>query len=597
LIGKYKIRKLALQTIHLPFISSNMTDTLPNMSQPQTASPNCFLQFEANTEGYTLPERFTFPFAYEPHPLSLLAAKELQTHIEYQTEWQHNFGLEDGKGIGKMFGILVVHTAKKELGYLAAFSGKLAGGNHHSRFVPPVFDVLKHDGFYRIGEEENNVLFRQLAILENDVAYINLKTQRDISIKQSIEELAHLKSEMQLAKAARDERRLLLNDRLNDGTLSATDFALLQTELAKESSHYFYQWKDLGRSWNRQHADIKAQLEGYLVAINALKEARKIKSYALQNQIFDSYTFLNHSGQPKSLRAIFPSSEDVAPPSGAGECAAPKLLQYAFLHNLTPLSMAEFWWGQSPNSEIRKHGYFYPACKSKCEPILGHMLEGIEMDENTIDINPAIGKELETVYEDAYLLVVNKPEEFFSVPGKKIDDSVLSRMRKQYPDATGPLVVHRLDSATSGLILVAKTKEVHQNLQSQFIQRTIKKRYVALLDGILEQDEGIIDLPLRVDLEDRPRQLVCYAHGKSAQTAWKVVGRENNQTKIHFFPITGRTHQLRVHASHPQGLNMSIIGDDLYGKKADRLYLHAEWLEFVHPVSNEVMTIEVASGF
>ena len=553
---------------------------------------NCFLQFEENTEGYSLPQRFTFPFAYEPHPLSLLAAKELQAHIENQTEWQHNFGLEDGKGIGKMFGVLVVQNAQKEIGYLAAFSGKLAGGNHHDRFVPPVFDILEEDGFYRIGEEENNIINRRIEVLENEEHYITLKKQLKTAIEQAVEELAQLKTEMKTAKMVRDDRR-----KQAETALSTADFAALQTLLAKESAHYFYQSKDLARAWNRHHADIQQQLESYIEELNALKEERKKRSNQLQKQVFDNYTFLNQKKETKSLLDIFPSSEDIVPPSGAGECAAPKLLQYAFRHNLTPLSMAEFWWGQSPSSEIRKHGLFYPACKGKCEPILGHMLDGIEMDENTILINPALGKELETVYEDAYLLVVNKPAEFFSVPGRYIKDSVLNRMKLQYPDATGPLVVHRLDSATSGLMLIAKTKEVHQHLQSQFILRTIKKRYAALLDGIVEADEGLIYLPLRVDLDDRPRQLVCYEYGKSAQTAWKVISRQNNQTKIHFFPITGRTHQLRVHASHPQGLNMSIAGDDLYGTRADRLYLHAECLTFVHPITEEVMMIEVAAEF
>lgn len=259
--------------------------------------------------------------------------------------------------------------------------------------------------------------------------------------------------------------------------------------------------------------------------------------------------------------------------------------------------MAEFWWGKSPSSEIRKHGFFYPACKSKCEPILTHMLEGLEMDENPMLINPAIGKNLDIVYEDAYLLVINKPGDFFSVPGKNIHDSVLNRMKMLYPEATGPLIVHRLDMGTSGLMLIAKTKEIHQHLQSQFIKRRIKKRYAALLDGIVDTDEGFINLPLRVDLDDRPRQLVCYEYGKSAQTAWKVVQRFDNQTKIHFFPITGRTHQLRLHASHPKGLNMPIKGDDLYGRKADRLYLHAEFLEFVHPITNEVVHVEVSAPF
>lgn len=569
-----------------------MTDT-QKMSETQTASPTCFLRFQANTEGYSLPERFTFPFYYEPHPLSLLAVKELQTYIETQTEWKHNFGFDGSKdGIGKMFGVLVVKNAQNEIGYLAAFSGKMAGGNHHSRFVPPVFDTLKEDGFYRIGEEENNKINRRIEELEQNSHFLELKTQLKTEFKQAEEELAQRKEESKIAKEARDARR-----KQGKETLSETEFEVLETALNKESAHYFYQLKDLGRAWNRRHADIQQQLDVYLLEINTLKEERKKRSTQLQQEIFSNYTFLNQKGEKKSLSDIFPSSENIVPPSGAGECAAPKLLQYAFLNNLTPLSMAEFWWGQSPSSEIRKHGYFYPACKSKCEPILGHMLEGIEMDENTILLNPAEGKELETVYEDAYLLVVNKPAEFFSVPGKQIEDSVFSRMKKKYPNATGPLIVHRLDSATSGLLVIAKTKEVHQNLQSQFIGRKVKKRYAALLDGIVAEEEGLIDLPLRVDLDDRPRQLVCYQYGKPAQTAWKVVNRDNNRTKIYFFPITGRTHQLRVHASHPQGLNMSIVGDDLYGKKADRLYLHAEYLEFVHPVSLEVMKMEVAAGF
>ncbi len=563
------------------------------VSTIQTHPLDCFIPFIESIEGYTLPARFTFPFYYEPHPLSLLAVKELQSYIENQSEWQHNFGFEAGKsGIGKMFGVLVVQNQDNEMGYIAAFSGKLAGGNHHRRFVPPVFDILEEDGFYRIGEEENNIINRQIEILESAPNYVALKTHLKTANEQAEAETVQLKEAIKIAKAARDLRR-----KQGKETLSVMDFEVLETALNKESAHYFYQLKDLGRSWNRQIAEIQQQLDVYELEINTLKEARRNKSNALQRQLFEHYTFLNVKGEEKSLYAIFSTTEETVPPSGAGECAAPKLLQYAFLNKLKIIALAEFWWGQSPNSEIRKHGHFYPACKGKCEPILAHMLEGINMDENQMHINPAKGKTLETVYEDDFLLVVNKPAEFFSVPGRYIQDSVLSRMRLKYPDATGPLLVHRLDSATSGLLLVAKTKEVHQHLQSQFILRQIKKRYTALLEGIVERDEGLIDLPLRVDLEDRPRQLVCYEHGKSAQTAWKVVHRADNRTKIHFFPITGRTHQLRVHASHPNGLNRAIVGDDLYGKKADRLYLHAEYLEFTHPISQEVMKIEVPALF
>ena len=259
--------------------------------------------------------------------------------------------------------------------------------------------------------------------------------------------------------------------------------------------------------------------------------------------------------------------------------------------------MAEFWWGQSPNSEIKKHGHFYPACRGKCEPILGHMLSGIEMDENPMLTNPALGKELPIVYEDEYLAIFNKPSEFLSVPGKNISDSVYERAKTLYPDAKGPLIVHRLDMSTSGLMLIAKTKEVHQHLQSQFLKRTVKKRYVALLDGIVKIPSGEIYLPLRVDLDDRPRQLVCYEHGKTALTYFETIDTKKRQTKVYFYPVTGRTHQLRVHAAHPLGLNTPIVGDDLYGIKGNRLHLHAESITFRHPISKEVVTFQVDAEF
>ena len=570
-----------------------MTDIDRQSPVKKNNSINCFIPFQQFIEGYALPERFTFPFYYEPHALSRLAAAELQEYINGQTVWLHDFGLEnDNAGIGKMFGVLVVQNQQQELGYLAAFSGKLAGRNHHEGFVPPVFDILKDDGFFRKGEKIISEINSQIEKLESDADFISLQIQLKNESEKASEQLNQFKQELKKAKIARDQRRKQALD-----TLSSTDFDLLNMDLVRQSTGYQYHYKDLTKNWNSRLAAIQEQLNPFLEIINALKEERKNKSAQLQQQLFDHYAFLNQQGKKKSLCDIFQTSESIQPPAGAGECAAPKLLQYAFLHHLKPIAMAEFWWGKSPSSEIRKHGFFYPACKSKCEPILTHMLEGLEMDENPMLINPAIGKNLDIVYEDAYLLVINKPGDFFSVPGKNIHDSVLNRMKMLYPEATGPLIVHRLDMGTSGLMLIAKTKEIHQHLQSQFIKRRIKKRYAALLDGIVDTDEGFINLPLRVDLDDRPRQLVCYEYGKSAQTAWKVVQRFDNQTKIHFFPITGRTHQLRLHASHPKGLNMPIKGDDLYGRKADRLYLHAEFLEFVHPITNEVVHVEVSAPF
>lgn len=259
--------------------------------------------------------------------------------------------------------------------------------------------------------------------------------------------------------------------------------------------------------------------------------------------------------------------------------------------------MAEFWWGRSPKAEIRHHGYFYPACKGKCESILKHMLQGLEVEDNPLSKDHHRETHLEIVYEDDWLLIVNKSEGMLSVPGKTDMDSVYQRLKKRYPEATGPLIVHRLDMATSGLLLAAKTKEVHQNLQAQFKNRTIKKRYIAILDGLITTNKGTISLPLCLDPQDRPRQIVSEEYGKPAITNYQVLERKQNKTRIAFYPFTGRTHQLRVHAAHPQGLNTPILGDELYDKKADRLHLHAEYLEFRHPVSGKTIRIEKKAEF
>jgi tRNA pseudouridine32 synthase/23S rRNA pseudouridine746 synthase len=225
------------------------------------------------------------------------------------------------------------------------------------------------------------------------------------------------------------------------------------------------------------------------------------------------------------------------------------------------------------------------------------MLEGIKIDENLLLKNLAEKEELIIIFEDDDLIVVNKPPEFLSVPGKEITDSVYTRIKQLYPTATGPLIVHRLDMSTSGILVLTKTKEANKILQSQFIKRTVKKRYVALLNGHLKEKNGTIQLPLRLDIDDRPRQLVDFTNGKKAKTNWVTVDQNNNQTRIYFYPITGRTHQLRVHAAHKDGLNMPIVGDDLYGTKQNRLYLHAESIEFTHPTSKEKIHFTVPAGF
>ena len=551
---------------------------------------NIFQSFKNNISGIPLPEKFTFPFYYEPHELSIIASSELQEYLETQTDFEHNFGLkpnQEGLVIGKMFGVLVCQNREGEIGYLWAFSGKLAGKNHHIYFVPTIFDMLQVDGYFRIEEDVLNAINRQIEILENSEELQNKKNQLDTKLKEAATDIQNQKNKIKRLKIERDEKRISFSNR------ASAEIEKLEILLSEESKNESILLKKMSKYWNFQLENAQKELDEIVAKIQLLKEKRRIKSGALQQKLFAEYSFLNVLGKRKSLGEIF----DNNPPSGAGECAAPKLLNYAFEHQLKPIAMAEFWWGQSPKSEIRKHRQFYPACKSKCEPILmTHMLKGLQIDANPFEDNPT-GKEIEVVYEDEVLLVINKPAEFLSVPGKKITDSVYQRIKEKYPEATGPLVVHRLDMSTSGLMLIAKDEATYVKLQSQFIKRTISKRYVALLDGVLHDNEGSIDLPLRVDLEDRPRQLVCFDHGKPAQTNWKKIKIINNQTLVYFYPITGRTHQLRVHASHELGLKTPIIGDDLYGTKSNRLHLHAEQLIFIHPLSNKEICFHCEAEF
>lgn len=559
------------------------------------SSTDKFIRFKTNIESIELPKKFNYPFYYTPHSLCKIAANELQEHLMNQTDWEHNFGLNEpkiGTPIGKMFGVLVVENTNKEIGYLAAFSGKLAGANHHPIFVPPVFDTLEKNGFYKKGEAFLNLMNEEIKTLENKKEIEELKKKINTHISETSATINSLK------KTIKENKKIRANKRFQASLTESHDFitnALQQ--LAKESINEQYHLKKYTQTRNTELEELKKELDNYLDKIYQAKEVRKNKSALLQQQLFESYSFLNAHGTAKDLCSIFKSTTQLKPPAGAGECAAPKLLQYAYENNLHPITMCEFWWGESPKSEIRVHKEFYPACRGKCEPILSHMLNGLNVDENPLLKNPGIDKEIKIVYEDDELLVINKPEEFLSVPGKNIEDSVYSRMKLKYPNATGPLIVHRLDMSTSGLMLIAKTKEVHKHLQHQFLKKTIKKRYEAILDGILPTQNGTIELPLRVDLDNRPMQLVCYEFGKTAKTIWETVNSKNGKTKVYFYPITGRTHQLRVHAAHQLGLKAPIIGDDLYGKKSDRLYLHAGKIEFKHPITKRTLVIELPSNF
>ncbi|MEY3585431.1 MAG: hypothetical protein RLZZ243_495 [Bacteroidota bacterium] len=540
-----------------------------------------------------LPSNFTFPFYYTPHPIALKAVGQLQERLK-SGDFKHDFGIgrsERNGAIGKMFGVLVVQNESGELGYLAAFSGKLGNSNHHQGFVPPVYDLLDPTGFFRKEEIEVNELTLELHRLEQNEGYLQLKNKvgihRNTFLQWTEEEKAQLKKSKKLRQVKRDTA---------DQT-DASTYNFLIEELKEESIRQQIQFKQQQYAKKLDLNQMEESLQEFEQQLSELREKRAAMSADIQRRIFQSYTFLNSANQQKSLLDIFKETPFNTPPAGAGECAAPKLLQYAFLNQLKPIAMAEFWWGMSPESEVKIHQEFYPACRGKCEPILSHMLKGIEMDVNPMSINPAEGKELPIIYEDDYLLLVNKPAEFLSVPGKTIVDSVQTRIQHLYPYATGPLLVHRLDMSTSGIILIAKKKDIHESLQKQFLKRSVEKRYIALLQGYVKSTQGEIELPLRVDLEDRPRQLVCYEHGKHALTRYEVLERTKGYTRVYFYPHTGRTHQLRVHAAHASGLNAPIIGDDLYGQKADRLYLHAEYFSFWHPITKERVEITCPAPF
>ena len=524
-------------------------------------------RFTTSITDIPLPERFTYPFCYTPHPLCILAAKEVQSYLTRQTTWK------DELRQGKMFGVLIVQTEHGEIGYLAAFSGILAGKNLHPFFVLPVYDLLQPQGFFKIEEENISSINRNIRQLENDKAYAALSAELARTIQSAENILATAKAQLKEAKTAREQCR-------KEKELNAQE----EAELIRESQFQKAEYKRLERSWKARITTLQTQTEDWERRISALKSERKTRSAALQQKLFEQFGMLNYRGEVKNLCEIFGQTVHKTPPAGAGECAAPKLLQQAYLHGWKPIAMAEFWWGDSPKTEIRHHGHYYPACKGKCEPILQHMLQGLQVEENPMLKRMQVpSKNLEIVYEDPWLSVINKPAGMLSVPGKEDAVSVYSLMREQYPEADGPLTVHRLDMATSGLMLIAKTKRVHQNLQAQFKNRLVRKRYVALLEGIVPKDKDTVDLPLCLNPLDRPRQMVHTEHGKPAITDYQVLERlDGKRTRIAFYPRTGRTHQLRIHAAHPLGLHCPIIGDELYGEKADRLYLHAEYLEFTY---------------
>lgn len=546
-------------------------------------------------ETIDVPSKFTFPFLYEPHPLAVEAVQQLKTYLDGFKNWFYDLNLGPKNyqhPLGKMFGVLVVEDSSGKLGHLWAYSGVITGEQKDSLFVPLVFNMFSENSNYFKENSQLDVWNKKITILEKDVLYLKNKKQLQKLEKENELLLYNQRKKHSQLKAERKKQR-------EEAVHSLTESAyqkLLDLHQTK-GMHAKFLLKEYQVFLNAKKAPLEKAIAIHEEEIKEYKTARKELSNKLQSWIFEQYQFLNAKGVSKNALHLFKNIPPYFPPSGTGDCAAPKLLQYAYRNNLKPVAMAEFWYGASLKSQIRKHGHYYPSCRSKCEPILEHMLQGLEVDDNPMLINPAVGKELSLIYEDDYIMAVNKPEEFLSVRGKTIEDSVEYRMKKRFPQATGPLIVHRLDMSTSGILVLTKSLKVHKKLQEQFENRSVKKRYVALLEGEVKEDIGFIDLALRVDLDNRPFQMVDPVYGKSARTKFEVLERKDGKTRVYFYPITGRTHQLRVHASHPLGLNCPIIGDDLYGFKKDRLYLHAEQLEFTHPVTLKPVVIHVPAPF
>ncbi len=521
------------------------------------------------------------PFYYHPHPLCVKAADELKAYVRQKAEWTEEIAK------GKMFGVMIVRKPDGTIGSLAAFSGILCGSNTHEGFVLPVYDLQNPDGYFAKEENEISAINRRIKQLEQSEEMILAKEALDQANEHERKTLTKAKAELQTRKTRRDAIR-------QGGGLSAED----ERRMIKESQFQKAELKRLTTSLREITLEKQQHLQSLQTAVDTLKTERKQRSAALQQWLFRQFTMLNAKGESKDLCRIFKEEGIDVPPAGSGECCAPKLLQYAYRNNLHPLYMAEFWLGASPKDVVRIDGEFYPSCVSKCKPILKHMLQGLEVDENPQARRMReTAEKMQVVYEDQWICAVNKPSGMLSVPGKEDAPSVYDKFMQLNPDADGPVIVHRLDMDTSGILILAKNKTTHKHLQEQFVRHTVKKRYTAILEGIVTPKSGTIDLPLSADYANRPLQTVDFVHGKPAVTHYYIIEHTDTTTRVAFYPQTGRTHQLRVHSSHPSGLGCPIAGDPLYGHKSDRLYLHAESIEFTHPATGERMTLTAECEF
>ena len=535
-------------------------------------------RFKKDISVVEVPGRFNNPFYYSPHPLCVMAADEVRAMLLSDSV------VAADAAKGKMFGVLVVCDGDGVLGYLAAFSGLLAGRNNVPGFVPPVFDLQSPTGYFKQEEGEISALNRRIKETECSDEYVTAVAAVTDTKCAMEQQLAAMRDDMRLGKQRRNELRAT-------GALTPEE----EAALVRESQFQKAELKRVTARWQQQVAGREAAVAPFKELIASMKEERKRRSAALQRWLFEQFKVLNAGGCEKSLLDIFAAHSGIIPPGGAGECAAPKLLQYAYLNSLTPIAVAEFWVGASPQGEVRRDGCFYGACKSKCEPILGFMLQGLDVEENALEKGGDISS-VKVVYEDEHLIIVDKPSGVLSVPGVVGGTSVQQWLRDEYQHNNELFMVHRLDMATSGLLVAAKSMETFKMMQQLFASREVVKHYTALLQGVPRNSSGVVELPLAPDYMNRPRQKVDYLSGKHAVTRYELLKEVNYDgeqcTLVRFTPITGRTHQLRVHAAHADGLDCPIVGDAIYGSAGKRLMLHASSLSFVHPVSGNVVNVE-----
>ena len=586
-----------------------------------------------------------------PRALAFVAARRVAAYVEQHPE------LTEGEVCGKMYGVLVVEAPGGCLAFLAAHSGLLGGRNDWPFFVPPVFDAQQPDGHFKTKEREISSMNRRIAELMQRPQLFEARQRLDQMRQQADRVIAQEREEVKARKARRDAMRRE-QPQMDDAT---------KAMLIRESQHDKAQLRRLAKSCEASVAEHQEALDAMEREVEALKRERREGSDALQRWLFDQYVMLNAKGMRRTLIDIFARFNGTLPPAGAGDCCAPKLLQFAYAHNLRPVSLTEFWLGAPPPTEVRRHLQFYPPCRSKCYPILQFMLQGLDAplpgaeevyplreeegggttndekgslgDKASLDDKASLvaneahedkaspddngfldaqghiykkcGASLHIIYEDEQMAVVSKPSGMLSVPGKSSRLSVESIVREHYGIAADvPVIVHRLDMDTSGLLLIARTREAHKALQQQFLDHTVSKSYLALLEGVPHEGltgehvvwhsshTGTITLPLRPDLDDRPRQLVDFVHGKPAVTRFRLLKVIDGHQLIALTPVTGRTHQLRMHCAHHLGLNCPILGDPLYGSAiepsaniAQRLYLHAEQITFRHPSSGKIVPI------